>query len=232
MKNIFGFTAVLLLAAVSNLYSGDLLPDLKTSWLRLLSAELDTATIPGRTLLRFSNAIPNRGRGPLELRGGAIIGDKQEVFQRVYREDKTHWDRLAGWFIHHPQHNHIHFEDFAQYRLREITKNGGIGNIVVEGKKTSYCVRDSLIHNPFRKGFSFKSKYKTCDSEIQGISVGWADLYRRSLYDQWLDITGVADGHYWLESEANPEHLILEKNTENNTARIRICIIGDTVFEE
>ena len=41
-------------------------------------------TINGKQLLRFTTWGANRGVGPIELRGGAINGNVQDVDQRVY----------------------------------------------------------------------------------------------------------------------------------------------------
>ena len=49
---------------------------------------IDTQQIPGRTLLRLSNAAINMGSGPMELTGGAVNPDgSQQVYQRVYSSD-------------------------------------------------------------------------------------------------------------------------------------------------
>mgnify|MGYP001609465181 CR=1 FL=1 len=204
----------------------ELLPDLSTSSWRLLSAQVDTTTIPGHELLRFSNSIRNRGRGPLELRGGTVVGDKQEVFQRIFKRDRSYTDQLVGTFIHHPTHQHVHFEGFAQYRLRKMTEQGDVGEIIVQADKTSYCVRNSIIFNPFKRGFRIKNAYKNCDSTVQGIGVGRADLYKSDVNGQWVDMTSVAAGNYWLESEVNPDHNIVESNYGNNIARVGICWTG------
>ncbi len=45
---------------------------------------------------------------------------------------------------------------------------------------------------------------------VQGIQVGWADLYPPERDCQWVDITGVSEGDYILEVSVNPERLIPE----------------------
>jgi hypothetical protein len=202
----------------------DLLPDLVTQKSYLNNTKIDTKTMPGHILLRFSNSTPNKGTGPLELRGGPIEGDYQSVFQRIYNTDKTFREEYAGTYIYHPDHKHVHFEGYAQYRLRKMTSDGGLGEIVVEGEKTSYCLRDNIIVNPFKKNFSFRKKYKECDRGIQGISVGWTDLYAKKLPDQWIDLTNQPTGEYWLESEVNPDHSIVESNYDNNISRVSFCL--------
>jgi hypothetical protein len=57
---------------------------------------------------------------------------------------------------------------------------------------------------------------------MQGISVGWADVYSSTLADQWIDITNVKPGKYWLEVVADPRNRIHESNEKNNTTRILV----------
>lgn len=39
---------------------------------------------------------------------------------------------------------------------------------------------------------------------VNGISVGWADIYNWYLADQYIEISGVPDGVYVIETTANP----------------------------
>src|SRR5881392_1065350 len=104
---------------------------------------LDRTEQPGHLLLRLTTAIANIGTGPLELRGGAHTSAGQNVYQRIYKDDGTYSDRLAGTFTYHPAHHHTHFDDFSSYRLRAVLPNGGAGKIVAGGSKTSFCLTDS-----------------------------------------------------------------------------------------
>jgi hypothetical protein len=49
-------------------------------------------------------------------------------------------------------------------------------------------------------------------------------LYARTLPDQWIDITGLAPGDYWLESVVDPENHIEEVNEGNNIAYYKLTI--------
>ena len=59
--------------------------------------------------------------------------------------------------------------------------------------------------------------------QIQGISVGWADVYDRGLEGQSIEITNVPDGNYWLEVVVDPDNHIIESNENNNVTRIQIA---------
>lgn len=213
-----------LLMLVSSAPASDLIPDMMIWRDKLFDTSIDTNTLPGRTLLRLSTGTPNIGVGRLELRGGSVIDGKQEVWQRIYRTDGTFWNRLAGYFTYHQGHNHIHFDDWCIYRLRERTQDGGVGQVIATGAKVSFCVLDLVVYDSTLPGFENGGRYRTCGSQVQGISIGWADIYDRSLPDQWIDITGIPNGIYWLEAEVDPNDAILELDETNNVDRVPVAI--------
>ena len=191
----------------------------------------DTSEKPGHLLLRLTTAIANIGTGPLELRGGARTSTGgQNVYQRIYNNDGTapgkldgtYSDHLAGVFTYHPAHHHTHFDDFSSYRLRTALPNGGVGKIVGSGTKTSFCLTDVEAWPKPLPNASSDGDYFVCDAKMQGISVGFADVYHWSLADQWIDITNVKPGKYWLEVVADPRNHIAESNEKNNTARVLV----------
>ena len=184
--------------------------------------EYDLSELPGRTLLRLTTAMGNRGTGPMELNGGAVLPDgTQEVFQRINLEGGRSTSRLAGTFIYHAEHEHIHFDNFAAYRLRQVGAADAPGAVVAQGDKISYCLVDSARFNPALAGSPPLSINFTCEQK-QGISVGWADVYTKDLPDQWIDVTGVPDGRYWLEVIVDPENRLLESDETNNSILVPI----------
>ena len=194
----------------------DLLPDM------IVAADhLGDIRIDG-TLLRLTAVTPNIGPGRLEIRGGALLSSTQrEVDQRIYRSDGSFRDRPAGTNTFHSSHGHIHFDDWAIYRLRAIGSDGSVGAVLAAGEKRSFCLFDLTVYD-FSVGLP--ANYFTCDGQVQGITPGYADVYDRELPDQWIDIRGVPDGRYWLEAEVDPEDKILEEDEANNVARIQIVI--------
>jgi hypothetical protein len=199
----------------------DVLPDIAVAADALAVYRIDTTTLPGRRLLRLSTSTPNLGVGPLEIRGSTVISaDRQDVVQRVYRSDGTFWERPAGTSTYHTSHAHIHFDDWAVYRLRMRQSESSGGDVVATGAKTSFCLRD-LVSLPTAAP---SPRYETCGQAVQGISPGWADVYDLELPDQWIDITHVPNGNYWLECEVDPDNRILESAERNNVARIPIVL--------
>jgi hypothetical protein len=201
----------------------DRLPDL-TLWADpiqkyLYGWYLDFASAPGRTLLRLTSASVNIGAGPLELIGSAAT---PQVLQRVYRDDGSFYDRPAGTATFHPEHGHIHFDDWMEFNLRSVLPQNGVGEIVAAGAKTSSALIDLQVYDSHLPGFPTASHYH--GGLLQGISVGWADVYGADLEGQSIDITGIGPGQYWLEEIIDPGNAILEADKSNNSVRIMIAL--------
>lgn len=177
---------------------------------------LDRTEIPGRTLLRASTATPNTGTGALELRGSST---QPGVYQRIFYSGGGYTERFAGNFTFHPAHGHLHFDNWLNFRLRAVLTNDGVGDIVTTGDKTSFAIID-LEKYAALPGSPASAYYN--GGLVQGLSVGWADVYGANLPDQWIDVTSVAPGRYWLEAVVDPADNILESNETNNTARVLI----------
>lgn len=203
------------------------LPDL-TPWISrgkqyVYGWSLDSNEQPGHLLLRLTTAMANIGAGPMELRGGATHGSAgQDVYQRIYNSDGTHTDILAGTFVYHPSHHHFHFNDFALYQLREDLPDGTPGQVIASGRKTSFCLTDSDEYDTNLPDSPVDGSYYSCSTKKQGISVGWADVYTQSLADQWIDVTNVPNGKYFLEVTVDPANHLMESNENNNSAHIEI----------
>jgi hypothetical protein len=212
--------------------AGDLLPDLVPSANALNNRRYGASPMwaPGRTLLRFDNLVGNLGKGPLEIAAEEIVehprsGQLINVSQRIYNSSGGYTSRQAGVMEFHDEgsHHHFHFEEFAQYNLRSVEAGGGVGEIVREGTKAGFCLRDSAIVSPFHPGRPGLPQYNDC-YPVGGISVGWGDLYDLTIDYQWIDVTDLAPGQYYLESIADPTHRLLETNEDNNTTRVLITV--------
>jgi hypothetical protein len=238
MKNILLLAATFALAITAVARPGQAsapdtihYPDLRT----LTPSTLSIQAGPPR-LLRLSNVIWNAGDGRMELRPqNNSQAQTTDAYQRLYSRDSNGdpyltGEILVGTFIFHPTHNHWHFEDFARYELRNIAGDGSIGSDVLGlSDKVSFCLLDSMsIDLTLEHAEPFA--YTSCgQSVLQGISVGWGDLYSSDLPGQTIDITGVADGDYWLLSTADPNNLLLETEDNNNTGVVKVRIQGNSV---
>lgn len=216
-------TACLTVGAERSLAQTDLLPDITVRASDLY--DHDIVQVGAERRLRLSNGTPNIGDGKLYLRGGDVnLDGTQQVYQRIYRDDGSYYEILVGNFVYHPEHMHIHFEDWAEYRLREYESGGGVGPIISVGRKVSFCIVDFQVYDSSLPNYSPVREFFTCTSDHQGLSVGWIDVYTKTLPDQYVDITGVPPGVYWLESVSDPFDHIVEKDETNNVTRIPVSI--------
>ncbi len=188
-------------------------------------------------VLRFGQATPNVGHGPLRIVGGADNGDgTQQVLQRIYSDqldpltgERLFHEREAGTFSFHSEHNHIHFNDFTRYALRATLPDADddgvveVGDIVRGGTKTSFCLIDISPYDLSLPNAASEPSGLGCDVEQQ-ISVGWEDIYGSGTIGQELNIAGLPPGQYWLEAFVDPDNHFIELDETNNVGRILVTI--------
>jgi len=205
-----------------------LLPDLIARQADLLDRVQQTVGTPPNvtTLLRVSNSGVNLGPGTMQIEGltPANPDGSQDVIQRIYRDDGSNFTRLAGRFTYHAGHRHFHLDNWAVFRIREVLPDDAVGAVLRSGRKASYCLLDSAAYDLTLPNARQTPAFLTCNTMLQGISVGWMDTYGKNLPGQDIDITGLPDGTYWLETEIDPDNVLLEKDETNNTARVKVTI--------
>lgn len=185
-------------------------------------------------ILRFSNTVWNAGEGRLELESDVDSPDMPKpIFQNLYNAPaggiRTERKRIASDFIFHPNHNHFHFADFAEYALLGRNGNGEYRPMESEGIKVSFCIMDT---EQIESGHP--DQYKTCNADKQGLTPGWADTYGSYLYDQWIVLGDepMADGEYAVQSTADPKDLLDEGGGDretDNTARTYFTVQGGSI---
>lgn len=194
------------------------LPDIQALPPFDISAGIDI--VWGNPELRFAVTTANRGEGVLEFHGGETGRGKQNIYQRVYLSDGGYYDRRVGSYVWHPEHNHIHVEDYAEYVLQALNAPG---NSRRTGQKTSFCIMDT---DRIDSSASNQPTYTTCDATVQGMSVGWGDTYGAHLAGQEIDLTDLADGDYSLTIVADPRNRIDEMIEDNNSSCVLLRIAG------
>ena len=221
LMTIFGLAA---LWGSTLLASSQLIPNL----VPFAASDLRLETVGSTIKLRFSTTGWNNGAGPVELAAGETdsVNGRQNVYQRIYVDDGTSQDVLAGQFVWHEGHNHFHFEDYALYTLQPIAAPGGSERV---GNKTTFCVMDTTRVNTKLDGAPKQAHYDTCGSSIQGMSVGWGDTYGYNLAGQEIDITGLPDGDYRLTIELDPKNKLVEADDADNISSVDIRLAGGTV---
>lgn len=178
---------------------------------------IDTTTEPGKVLLRFATSTANLG-GLLHVTAGPVSpdGNTQVVQQRAYGSGNV-LVHDAGWFVFHPEHHHFHLDQFESYELLSQDRQ----TVLRSSNKVSFCLTDVLpVDVPERSdGHVFLDLQPfECGVAEQGINTGYADYYGADLPDQWIDVTGLVPGSYWIRLTVDPSGLLLESDETNNTA--------------
>jgi len=198
--------------------------------------------------LRFDQNLANIGEGALDLRFKSAVGitptDGQlfPVVQRIYRSDGTFNDVSAGNVEWHAIHQHYHFVGFAQSKMWATDASGTtrVGTSpVATGDKVSFCIADTNINPSYWGVKSFSAQAYpapdclTPDSTSggfnffkQGMSAGWSDEYNWFLPGQYVEVTGVPDGTYILDTTVDPTGRLQEANTTNNCGSVRVQLTG------
>src|SRR5690606_34188752 len=187
-----------------------------------LGPRFDTTTVDNRVLFRFHVAIPNIGDGPMEVREETDGTISQTVFQRIYQSEGGIEERVVGTFPDPANtFGHLWFQGLAQYNLYEAVPAGMgghmRGSLVSTQDKTSMGVVDSGPYDLDLPAAPQSKVYNSANDPILGISVGWADIYDRSLPGQWIDVTGLSSGPYYLEVVIDPYERVEELDDTNNT---------------
>jgi hypothetical protein len=209
-----------------------------------------------KTCLRFDQIFANVGDGPLELRFAVPTGTTPAAtmaVQRRYSSDPTAapQDDTVGAVEFHDVHGHYHFSSFGISRLWSVDGAKNKVKVVREhrqtrmfesavqrtGRKVSFCLADIEIDFWGEKGDAPRkfnapdclfpaSSDGTTDDFVQGISNGWADVYDWYLPDQYMEVTGVPDGVYLLDTIADPDNLVRETDESNNCGGIFLRLSG------
>ena len=200
-----------------------------------------------RTCLRFDQVLGNIGAGALDLRfeqpTGVVPVDGQSipVDQRIYRSDDKSYDIPAGNVHFHAIHHHYHFDGFAQSTLWKTDRRGNRAgrNPVATGNKVSFCIATTNINPVYwgHQGFEADAypapdclePYSTrrgLDLFKQGMSVGWTDEYNWFLPGQYVEVTGIRDGDYILETTVDPGGRMVEEDRSNNCGSVRVRLSG------
>ncbi|NND03199.1 MAG: hypothetical protein HKN91_10470 [Acidimicrobiia bacterium] len=212
-------------AAVVLLRSGDnaadpvgeaLLPDLWTS----IPFELVLEDVDGRTVLRFTSEVNNKGEGDLLLRGDPNGNVQQWVAHSQSSHTTAPVDVEVVWGG--DTHEHWHIEDVARYWVANLD-----GTPVGEAfdNKVGFCIFDSINFMSGLPGAPDEVRHESagCGTRLgpeiaMGLSVGWGDQYRFNLEGQFIDVSGLAPGTYLLMAEVDPDKRFQEIDRTNNTA--------------
>jgi hypothetical protein len=116
-------------------------------------------------------------------------------------------------FEYSPCHEHYHLRGMVRYRVLNLSFAP-----VIKARKQAFCMEDDY---PYADWAAESSGY-TCGN--QGITSGWEDIYETTLDCQYVDITGMPAGNYYLEVTVNPARIFAEENYANNKVIVFIKI--------
>jgi hypothetical protein len=208
--------------------------------------DLEKAEDGAKECMRFDQTFANVGEGSAELHF-AIPKDPADtshnVFSRTYFSDgASHFvDSPAGTWEFHAAHGHYHYNDFVVSALWATDSRGRrVGTAPVRtGRKVSFCMEDegidaekwgkSGVGPRFYKApdcLVFAADDATFNYIIQGLTPGWVDVYQWFLPGQYIDVDGLPNGTYILETTADPDHLLTEPNESNNCGSVLVRLTG------
>jgi hypothetical protein len=128
-------------------------------------------------------------------------------------------------------HNHWHFEQFARYQLLNASKK-----VAVRSEKVGFCIAPTDAVNLLLQHATWQPTFiglgGQCGSPTalwvqEMMPIGWGDTYDQSKAGQAFNVTKLANGTYYIEIIANPEH-VLHEVTRANDISLRKVIIGGT----
>jgi Lysyl oxidase len=181
----------------------------------------------GHVLLRATNNVKSRGKGPVVFRGRRTARDEMSARQHILRKDgselivktgaELYWKYIPG------QGHYWKFRDAARFELWSVDSTGHRLKLVRTGPKLYYCLRDLQRTAPGKRSPRYRvfhgcSQDPSKRSVTLGTSVGWSDIYPSTYYQQWIDVTGL-HGCFAYVHRADPKNHIWESNEGNNDSQ-------------
>lgn len=163
--------------------------------------------------LRFGIAITNSGKGPLHIvLGDLIIENGKKIAparQRIFDDSGKFREVDVGHFELHEESGHAHWH-YKRLASLELLNSDGV--VVASSKKDSYCVVDVFKFQDLPgTPHSAKFEHEACERKGEvGISVGWADWYKKYTELQSIELDNVKSGIYVLNFKINQTKLVTE----------------------
>jgi hypothetical protein len=184
-------------------------------------------------LLVFTSTVENVGYGPLivegrrasrrvpTMRADQLIPLRVGGFQRVTRVGRLRYNVS-------PSHSHWHLLPFERYELRTLD-----GKQIVRDRKSGFCLTsDYRSPLPTLAPPAPQPLKSNCAKDkprarrvLEGIAVGWGDIYIPAKEGQAIDISGVPPGDYDLVHRVNVDRLLRETDYSNDDSSVRIRLL-------
>lgn len=175
------------------------------------------------TTMRFAATVWNGGAGPMVVDGFRSSGeDHMDAYQYFYDADgeETGYEQVGEFGFHGANHQHWHFEDFAQYRLLSADQT-----LAVKSTKASFCLANTDAVDYTVPNADWRPENTDLSSACGGpealgirevLSNGSGDTYMQYRAGQAFRIKDLPDGVYYIAVEANPNHTLVEGDLTNN----------------
>jgi hypothetical protein len=185
-----------------------------------------------KQFLRFGATVWLGGASGLHVEGFRQEGENlMDAYQYFYENGEIIGKAPVGSFEYDERrgHSHWHFRQFAQYRLISVATNK-----VVRSKKESFCLAPTDPVDLTLEGAQWRPDDigfggSNCGGESslwvrEVLPLGWGDTYYQSRPGQSFNVTGLEDGTYLLEVEANPGSRLHDASTENDVVQRTVII--------
>jgi lysyl oxidase len=185
-------------------------------------------------LLVFTSSVENVGYGPLIVEGRRasrrvptmraiqLIARQTGGFQRVNGVGRLRYNV-------NPSHSHWHLLPFERYELRTLN-----GAQIVRDHKSGFCLtsdhRSPLptlgppASHPLKGSDCARNRPRALRL-LEGIAVGWGDIYIPAKEGQAIDISGIPPGDYDLVHRVNVGRLLHEADYSNDDSSMRISLL-------
>jgi hypothetical protein len=227
--------AIVAVLAPAAAHAAGVLPDLEQAVPGNLQAVTDRSGAVPRFHLGFDSAVDNVGAGPLIVearRSGS--GERQMVADQLVRSDDGSVRRVerigALEYTVSPDHRHWHYLGFDRYELRRASDY----LLIAPDQKTGFCLGDRYDtvpgerisgepQEPFYTGRCGLGQPSLLEMR-EGISPGYGDDYQANLEGQFVDVTGVDPGRYYLVHRVNADRKLEESDYGDNAASVLVSI--------
>lgn len=207
----------------------------------------DLAPLPswGMFLQNFKGNKKQKAFSRLAFGATVWVGGNSKLDVEGFRHNGSPWMQAFQYFWHNghvvgrarvgtmgfSSYNRWHFQQFAQYRLLNASKDK-----VLRSQKVGFCIAPSDAVNlllphatwvPSEIGLDGACSSQSALWVRESLPIGWGDTYFQDTPGQAFDVTNLPNGTYYIEVIANPEKLIHETNTGNDIS-LRKIILGGT----
>ncbi len=164
---------------------------------------------------------------------------KQLVKQRIYVKTNNGYfdfiDTVVGTMTFHAElgHRHLHVDEWTEntLRIRGPESDPAKWPILGKGDKASVNLYDHVKCDNLFNACDFENKvvtdsdlknaglglgYVSGSANVQGISVGYSDIYENNLIGQAIYFDSLCNGDYYMVAQFDPQHRFVDGNRAND----------------